>query len=149
MLAPTGSVPTLQAIGGPAAHEPWSGVAETSVRPAGSVSVTLTFVATDGPLFLTTTVQVIVPPATAVAGPCLVTSRSLDGPTSVVAVAVLSVGSPSPWSPVTVAVFTRVLSASAIGAVPWIVSVTDASTASAPTGQVTVPAGLRAGSCRR
>jgi hypothetical protein len=37
-------------------HEPWLGVDDTRVNPAGSVSVTVTFVAVAGPSLLTVSV---------------------------------------------------------------------------------------------
>ena len=64
-------------------------VALTKVTPAGSVSVTLRFAASDGPAFDTVTEYATEEPATTVAGPVLVMARSADAVTVVVAVAVL------------------------------------------------------------
>jgi len=44
-------------------HEPWDGVAETKLVPAGSVSDTLAPVAVPGPLFVTTIVYRTFEPA--------------------------------------------------------------------------------------
>ncbi len=68
---------------------PLLGLTETNVTPAGSVSVTLTLAASDGPRFCAVTVYVTLLPATTVAGPVLVTARSADGVTFVVAFAEL------------------------------------------------------------
>ena len=58
-------------------------VADTNVMPAGSVSVTVSEAASDGPLFTTTSEYDTDPPATTVAGPVLVIARSADGVTVV------------------------------------------------------------------
>ena len=52
-LAPLANVPTEQLTGPVPLQEPCVVEEETNVTPAGSVSVTLTFVACAGPLFLT------------------------------------------------------------------------------------------------
>jgi len=46
-------VPRLQMIGDVPAHVPWLGVDDTNVRPAAKVSVSVTPVAVEGPLFVT------------------------------------------------------------------------------------------------
>ena len=52
-LPPAAIVPRLQESGFALLQVPCDGVAETNVSPAGSVSVTTTFVAGDGPAFVT------------------------------------------------------------------------------------------------
>ena len=52
-LAPLASPPRLQLTVVVPEHEPWLGVAETKVRPAGRTSVRVTPVAALGPLFMT------------------------------------------------------------------------------------------------
>jgi hypothetical protein len=58
----------------------------TKLIPAGSVSVTETADASDGPLSTTTSEYATDPPAATVAGPVLVIARSADGVTVVDAV---------------------------------------------------------------
>jgi hypothetical protein len=61
-------------------------LAETKVTPAGRVSATATFAASDGPMFTATRAYATLPPPTTVAGPVLVNARSADGVTVVLAV---------------------------------------------------------------
>src|SRR5262245_10028822 len=73
-LAPAASVPSAQVV---AVHVPSEGVAETSVNPAGSVPVRLTFVAFAGPWLVTVIVSVtVVPTSTGSGASSIVTSRS-------------------------------------------------------------------------
>jgi hypothetical protein len=58
--------------------------ADTKVTPTGKVSVTVTFEASDGPLFAATREYVTEPAAVTVAGPVLVIDRSADAVTVVV-----------------------------------------------------------------
>src|SRR5664279_1691035 len=53
-------------------------VAETKVTPAGRVSPTDSVAASDGPLLLTTSEYVTVPPAVTLAGPVLTIARSAE-----------------------------------------------------------------------
>lgn len=56
-LAPFANVPKLHITTPPASEQlPWLGVAEIKITPAGSVSVRVTLVASNGPLFVTVTV---------------------------------------------------------------------------------------------
>ena len=55
----------------------------TKLIPAGRVSVTVRFAASDGPLFVTVSEYATDPPATTVAGPLFVIARSADGVTVV------------------------------------------------------------------
>ena len=64
-------------------------VAETKVTPAGRVSATDRFAASDGPLFTTPSEYVTAPDAATVAGPDLVIARSAEAVTVVLADAVL------------------------------------------------------------
>jgi len=59
-------------------------LADTNVTPAGNVSVTDRFAASDGPLSTTTSEYDTDDPATTVAGPLLVIARSADAVTPVV-----------------------------------------------------------------
>ena len=79
--------------------------ADTNVTPAGSVSVTVRFAASDGPLLTTASEYVTVPPATTVGGPVLVIARSADAVTVVTAVEVLLPGTGSAVVEATDAVF--------------------------------------------
>ena len=78
--------------------------ADTKVTPAGRVSVTVTFAASDGPLSTTTREYASEPAAVTVGGPVLVMARSAEGVTVVVAVAVLLAGFGSGVAEETVAV---------------------------------------------
>ena len=80
-------------------------VADTSTTPTGSVSVTVSEAASDGPLFTTTSEYDTDPPATTVAGPVLVIARSADAVTVVLADELLFAGSGSAVADDTVAVF--------------------------------------------
>jgi hypothetical protein len=53
--APFAIVPRSQVTVVMPAHDPWDGVADTNVVPAGSVSVTLMFWASDGPALVAVT----------------------------------------------------------------------------------------------
>jgi hypothetical protein len=66
--------------------------AEMNVTPAGSVSVTDRFAASDGPLLWTTRLYVTVPPAVTEPGPVLMIDRSADAVTVVATVEVLLAG---------------------------------------------------------
>ena len=57
-------------------QEPWDGVAETKVTPAGSTSVTVTPVAVLGPAFATAMLKVMFEPSPALAGPLLIIETS-------------------------------------------------------------------------
>ena len=83
-------------------------VADTKVTPAGSVSVTETFAASEGPLLTTTSEYATEPPATTVAGPVFVMARSATAVTVVTAVEVLFAGFGSLVVPATLAVLDRV-----------------------------------------
>src|SRR5262249_35041324 len=86
---------------------PFGGVPVTSVRPAGSTSVTTTLLAAFGPAFAACTVKVTVSPTSASDGVTLfVTDTSARVSTMVRTVAVLLVGSLSGVVLVTVAVST-------------------------------------------
>src|SRR3954453_3156590 len=63
--------------------------AETNVTPVGSVSVTDTAAASDGPALATTREELMLPAATTVAGPVFTIDRSAEAVTVVVAVEVL------------------------------------------------------------
>ena len=65
----------------PPVHEPFDGLTETSVVPAGSGSAIVTPVAVSGPLLVTTIVQVMSPfPMVIGFGePTFVTARSISG----------------------------------------------------------------------
>ena len=80
----------------------------TNVTPAGRVSVTVTFAASEGPLLAASTVYEMLPPAVTVAGPVLVIARSADAVTVASAVSVLLDGS---GSDVVVEIATLLLSA--------------------------------------
>ena len=54
-VVPRDTEPKLHVTTAVPEHEPCDGVTETNAGPDGSVSVTITFVAGDGPLFVTTT----------------------------------------------------------------------------------------------
>jgi hypothetical protein len=82
-------------------------VADTKVTPAGSVSVTLRFAASDGPLSVTTSEYATDDPATTDAGPDLLIARSAEAVTVVVAVAVLFAGFGSAVVDATLAVLLR------------------------------------------
>ncbi len=91
------------------------------MTPAGSVSVTVTLLASDGPRFATSSWYETVPPAAAVAGPDFVTDRSAEAFTSVVAEALLLVGSGSDVVDAIATVFVSVVAWA--GAVTMIVNV--------------------------
>src|SRR5262249_34503312 len=76
-IAPFTSVPSVQVtvIGEPLGVQ--ARLPGTNVAPAGKTSVTITFVASPGPLFVTVSVYVIVPPAITVGGaPVIFSVRS-------------------------------------------------------------------------
>src|SRR5689334_8745158 len=81
-LAPTASVPNEHLVGcsgspgTPALQAPTDGVIELIVTADGSESLTMTFLAVDGPLLRTESVYVMSVPAVAVAGPVFVNARS-------------------------------------------------------------------------
>lgn len=84
-LAPFASAPRLQ-VTTPAAseHEPTDGVAETYEVPAGTVSLTVTAAALEGPAFATVIVYVTLLPAMTGSGEsAFVIERSADGLTVV------------------------------------------------------------------
>ena len=80
----------------------------TKLIPAGRVSVTVRFAASDGPLFVTVSEYATDPPATTVAGPLFVIARSADGVTVVDTDDELFPGTGSLVADVTVAVSERV-----------------------------------------
>jgi hypothetical protein len=82
-------------------------VADTNVTPAGSVSATDRFAASDGPLFTTTREYETLLPATTVAGPVLVIARSATAVTPVVTDEVLFAGTGSAVVEDTEAVFVK------------------------------------------
>src|SRR5262245_57401919 len=88
-LAPEASVPRSQVTTPPACEQEPLGVTETKVVPAGSVSVSVTFVAGDGPAFAATRWYVMLPPARTPAGPDFVTETSALGATAVVVAVVV------------------------------------------------------------
>ena len=55
-LSPLARLPRLQVTGAVPLQVPWLGVAEPNVTPLGSVSVTVTMVASDGPSLVTVSV---------------------------------------------------------------------------------------------
>ena len=77
--------------------------ADTNVTPAGSVSVTVMPVASEGPRLVTVTAYVIAPPATTVAVPVLAIARSAEATTVVPTVELLLPGTGSGVVLVTVA----------------------------------------------
>ena len=86
-VTPVANDPTVQV---PAAYDPWEGVDDTSVSPAGSASATDTLVAPSGPLFTTDTVNVTLVLSVGVALVTdLVTSRSASGTLTVAEAALL------------------------------------------------------------
>src|SRR5262245_45566946 len=98
-LAPEARLPTFQAPSGAVVmtNVPWLGVTESMVTPAGNVrsSMSVTPDASDGPALVTVMTYVRLPapePATTLAGPVLVTTRSTSVSTVVVVVAVLLPG---------------------------------------------------------
>jgi hypothetical protein len=92
-LAPGASVPSAQVNVVVPVHD---GVALTNETSAGNVSVIVTFVAVDGPLFVTFRLYVRVPPgATGSGASVFVTPTSARGPTPVIDVALLFDGSGS------------------------------------------------------
>jgi hypothetical protein len=95
--------PVVQVNVGPAVC-----VNDTNVVCAGSTSVSVTVIASDGPLFATTIVYVTFDPAVAVGGAVFVTDTSAFAPRTVEAVEVLFAGSGSAVVLVTFAVFTIV-----------------------------------------
>ncbi len=74
---------------------PLDGVTDTNVTPGGSVSVTVTLFASDGPTLLTLRLYEMAPAALTVAGPVLSISRSAEAFTVVVALDVLLTGTGS------------------------------------------------------
>src|ERR1700730_13866128 len=137
-LAPEARLPTVQVTVPAEFVHPV--LAETKVTPAGRVSVTVTPVAGDGPLFLATIVYASGLLVLAVAGAVLVIDRSADtGVLTVVdAEAVLLAVFGSGWSAFTVAVF--VIVPAVAGVVTLMVNVALAPLARLATVQVTVPA---------
>ena len=81
---------------------------DAKVVPAGKASVRLTVLAFDGPLLTTVIAYVAVAPATTVAGPVMLTARSLDVTTFAAAVEVLLLGLLSGVTTTRVAVFDTV-----------------------------------------
>ena len=80
-------------------------VADTNVTPAGNVSVTVRFAASDGPLLTTVSEYATEPPATTVGGPSLVIARSALAVTVVTTVELLLPGTGSAVVEATDAVF--------------------------------------------
>jgi hypothetical protein len=118
---------------------PWVGVADTNTTPLGRVSVKLTPVAVLGPALLTLTVYVRLPAAATGSGEsALVTDRSAEAVTVVLAVALLFALLGSAWVAVTLAVL--VIVPPDVGAVTTIVTVADPTLAIDPKLHVTVPA---------
>jgi len=118
---------------------PWVGVADTKPTPAGKVSVRVTPVAALGPALLTLTVYVRLPPATTGSGlSVLVTDRSAEAVTVVLAVALLFALLGSASLAVTLAVL--VIVPPDVGAVTTIVTVALPALAIVPRLHVTVPA---------
>src|SRR5476649_23677 len=77
--------------------------------PSGSVSTTTTFVATDGPAFVTEITFVYTLPASTLAGPTFVTTTSATGVTAVTTGGlVLFVGLGSSTGPPTLATFVKI-----------------------------------------
>src|SRR5450432_3020068 len=81
--------------------------AETKVTPAGSVSLTATATAVDGPALATTSWYVTLPSAAMVGGPDFTSDRSAAAPTLVTRVEVLFAGTGSAVALETVAVLVR------------------------------------------
>ena len=105
-------------------------VALTNVTPAGRVSVMDSALASEGPLFTTTSEYATDAPATTVAGPVLVMARSAEGVTVVDAVEVLLPGTGSVVADVTVAV------SDSVAACPGAVTVTVIDGAEVPVASV-------------
>jgi hypothetical protein len=90
--APGASVPSEHA-GGDVVHEPWLAAIETSVNPAGSVSLSATEVAASGPWLVTcATNRTVCPTDTVSAAAVFVTSTSAVGPTVAATVVLAVVG---------------------------------------------------------
>src|SRR6185436_10076426 len=88
-VALSGNVAMVQVVPAQLNAGPLFCVIETSVRSGGSVSVSETLVASDGPLFVTVIVYETFAPAVAVPGPLFDTPRSALGVTVVVALSLL------------------------------------------------------------
>ena len=108
-VAPGATVPTLQVTVVVPEHDPADGVADTNVVLAGTASVTDTFGASDGPLFVTGMAYVMFVPSVADAGAILDTPTSAAVVTVVVAVAVLLAAFGSDVADVTAAEFVMVV----------------------------------------
>src|SRR5450631_41206 len=83
--------------------------ADTKLTPAGSVSVTETALASEGPALATVSRYVTEPPGVTLAGPVLMTERSAETPTVVLAVETLFAGTGSTMLEETVAVLDSVV----------------------------------------
>jgi hypothetical protein len=59
---PAGIVPIVHVTGPVPEHDPWLGLVETRVTPAGKVSVTVTPEADDGPRFVALSMYVMLSP---------------------------------------------------------------------------------------
>ncbi|GAA1850045.1 hypothetical protein GCM10009714_34730 [Microlunatus capsulatus] len=108
-LAEGASVPTAQTTVWPLAEQlPWLGSVLTRVVPSGRVSVMLVEAADDGPALSAVRVYVTWLPAATEAVPVFVSRRSAARVRTVLAVAVLFVGTSSVVAAVTLAVLTTV-----------------------------------------
>src|SRR5262249_7421561 len=129
-------------------------VLDLKVRPSGVSPLTVTSVATDGPLLLTMMVNITSVPAVVWSGPVCPTARSASVATVVVAVALLFAATGSGVSPggVTVAVLSSVVTVASGATVPVAVKVAEPpacrSTSASmfpvpPAGQLAPPAALQ------
>src|SRR5919109_386531 len=144
--APLARVPTAHVTVAPACVQ--LPAADTNTSPAGSVSATVTPVASLGPWLVSRSWNVAVPPGSSagpspsslpVAGPIFVSSRSAAGMISAPIVSWLSSGSPSAWSAVTREAFSIVWPSAEASNVPTIVIVALPPLAIAPPVQCSVP----------
>lgn len=139
-VAPGATVPTLQMTVVVPEHDPADGVADTNVVLAGTTSVTDTFGALDGPLFVTGMAYVMYVPSVAVAGAILETPTSAAVVTVVVAVAVLLAGFGSDVADTTAAEFVTVVPFAVLGLTRTTkVKVAEAPFANEPVVAVTFP----------
>ena len=121
-LAPFARPPSEQVTVDVPLHEPCVGIAETNEEPAGSVSVTVTPVAAERPLFVVVIVYGMFVPAIALAGPVFVMARFAEAMSSLLIV-------PTPWlsmmAPLTGRVrLTKNVSLGSTVASPWTTIVT-------------------------
>jgi hypothetical protein len=141
--APAAIVPRLHVTAG-FPHDPVLGVAETSTKPAGSGSETITFVASAVPAaLLTVTVQLMFPPMVTSAGPpplttFEITGAGVPGPGQPTTVPLCEAGEPGMACPVPKVPDALLVNGPHVeGAVATIVTVADAPAAIVPRLHVT------------